>query len=125
MKTTSFAQLNVWQTSHRVTVAIYKLTRGYPADERYGLSSQMRRAAVSVPANIAEGFARRSPKDKGRFYRFARSSAEELKDFLILSRDLEYAPPSVLEPLAREVESVCRMSHRLLEVNVASREDVF
>ncbi|HEX7896576.1 MAG TPA: four helix bundle protein [Planctomycetota bacterium] len=119
MKTTSFTQLNVWQTAHRVAVAIYKLTRGYPADERYGLSSQMRRAAVSVPAIIAEGFARRTPKDKGRFYLIARSSAEELKYFLILSRDLAYASPEPLESLARDLESVCRMLHRLLEVNGA------
>ena len=119
MKTTSFTQLNVWQTAHRVAVAIYKLTRGYPADEHYGLSSQMRRAAVSVPANIAEGFARRTPKDKGRFYLIARSSAEELKYFLILSRDLAYAPPEPLESLARDLESACRMLHRLLEVNGA------
>ena len=119
MKTISFTQLNVWQTAHRVAVAIYKLTRGYPADERYGLSSQMRRAAVSVPANIAEGFARRMPKDKGRFYLSARSSAEELKYFLILSRDLAYAAPEPLESLARDLESACRMLHRLLEVNGA------
>ena len=123
MKTVSFTQLNVWQAAHRVTVGVYKLTRTYPADERYGLSSQMRRAAVSVPANIAEGFARRAPRDKGRFYLFARASAEELKYFLILSRDLEYAPSSVLEPLAKEVESVCRMPHRLLEVNGAPEID--
>lgn len=123
MKTTSFTQLNVWQAAHKVTVEIYRLTRSYPADERYGLCSQMRRAAVSVPANIAEGFARRSPRDKGRFYLIARSSAEELKYFLILSRDLEYAPAAALELLGRELESVCRMLHRLLEVNGAAAVD--
>lgn len=94
---------------------VYRLTRAYPADERYGLRPQMKRAAVSVPANIAEGFARRAPRDKGRFYLSARASAEELKYFLILSRDLEYAPSSVLEPLAKEVDGVCRMLHRLLD----------
>jgi four helix bundle protein len=83
----------------------------------------MRRAAVSVPSNIAEGFARRSPGDKGLFCLFARASAAELKYFLILSRDLEYAPASLLEPLAKEVESVCRMLHRLLEVNGSSELD--
>jgi four helix bundle protein len=86
----SFQQLKVWKKAHRLVLRVYELTGKYPKDERYGLVSQMRRAAVSVPANIAEGFKRRSPREKTRFYNIAEGSLEELKYFFILSRDLGY-----------------------------------
>ena len=64
-----FQQLKVWQEAHQLVLATYQLTKGFPSEERFGLISQMRRAAVSVPANIAEGFKRRGIQDKLRFYR--------------------------------------------------------
>lgn len=84
----SFEQLKVWQDAHQLVLRIYAATGKLPPDERFGLISQMRRAAVSVPANIAEGFKRRGLKDKSHFYNIAQGSLEELRYFVILCRDL-------------------------------------
>jgi four helix bundle protein len=113
MSATSFTQLKVWEKSHQVTLAVYRLTASFPADERFGLVSQMRRAAVSVPANIAEGFSRRGSQDRARFYTIARASAEELKYYFILSKDLGYAPS--VAALQASLDEVCAMLHRLWE----------
>jgi four helix bundle protein len=94
-------------------LAVYVLTRKFPMDERFGLSAQMRRAAASVPANIAEGYGRRGPREKAGFYSIATGSAEELKYFLILAKDLKYVPEP--ESLWASVEDVCRMLRRLTE----------
>jgi four helix bundle protein len=107
-----FQDLEVWQKSHRLVLAVYRLTKAFPADERYGLVSQMRRAAVSVPANIAEGFKRRGQGDKMRFYNISEASLEEVKYYLILARDLEYATD--VEPLMSEAEGVSQMLYRLI-----------
>ncbi|MCW5857718.1 MAG: four helix bundle protein, partial [Caldilineales bacterium] len=86
----NFQQLDTWKQAHQLVLAIYRATRSHPADERFGLVQQMRRAAVSVPANVAEGFKRQVIQDKLRFYNISEGSLEELKYYLILSRDLEY-----------------------------------
>jgi four helix bundle protein len=85
-----FEDLIVWQKSHQLTLLIYKITAIYPKQELYGLVSQMRRAAVSVPANIAEGFKRRTNPDKIRCMNIAQASLEEVRYYFILSRDLGY-----------------------------------
>ena len=85
---TSFRNLSVWQEAHRMVLQIYSETGQFPADEKFGLVTQMRRAAVSIPANIAEGFKRRGIQDKIRFYNISEGSLEELKYYLILSVDL-------------------------------------
>jgi four helix bundle protein len=113
MSITRFTQLKVWEKAHHLTLAIYRQTAGFPADERFGLTSQMRRAAVSVPANIAEGFARSTSPDRARFYGMARSSAEELKYYLILGKDLGY--PATWGPLGASLDEVCAMLFRLWE----------
>jgi four helix bundle protein len=82
----SFQDLLLWQKAHKLVLAIYKLTAGFPKHEIYGLTIQMRRAAVSVPANIAEGFRRRGKADKVRFLNIAEGSLEETRYFLILVR---------------------------------------
>jgi four helix bundle protein len=87
---TSFEDLLVWQKSHQLALLIYRVTADFPKHELYGLVQQMRRAAVSVPANIAEGFKRRGRSDKARFYNIAQGSLEELRYYIILSRDLQY-----------------------------------
>jgi four helix bundle protein len=89
-KISSFQQLEVWQEAHKLVLMVYQVTKEYPDEEKFGLVSQMRRAAVSIPANIAEGFKRRGIQDKLRFYNTSESSLEELKYYFILSRDLEY-----------------------------------
>jgi four helix bundle protein len=92
---------------------VYKATKGFPGDERYGLTSQLRRAAVSVPANIAEGFKRKGQADKVRFYNISEASLEEVKYYFILSEDLGYIADK--EPLMAQAETVSRMLYRLIE----------
>jgi four helix bundle protein len=86
----TFEDLIVWQKSHALTLAVYKLTVDFPRQEQYGLTAQMRRAAVSVPANIAEGFKKRGRTDKARVMNIAQGSLEELRYYFILARDLGY-----------------------------------
>src|SRR5258708_14531740 len=85
-----FQDLIVWQKSHQLVLAVYRVTRTLPKEELFGLVSQMRRAAVSVPANVAEGFKRRGRPDKARHMNIAQSSLEELRYYLILCGDLNY-----------------------------------
>lgn len=85
-----FQDLIVWQKAHQLVLDIYDNTKQFPKEELFGLTSQIRRAAISVPANISEGFKRTGIKDKLRFYNIAQSSLEEVKYFLILSNDLGY-----------------------------------
>ena len=90
-----FEDLAVWQKAHGLVLRVYKLTRAFPKEELFGLTAQMRRAAVSVPANIVEGFYRAGRSDKARFMNVAQSSLEELRYYLILSRDLGYLKAGV------------------------------
>ena len=85
-----FEDLIVWQKMHTLTLGIYRLTRTFPRDELFGLSAQMRRAAVSVGANIAEGFSKTGKPDKARFMNVAQGSLEEVRYYVILARDLGY-----------------------------------
>jgi four helix bundle protein len=99
----TFRDLAVWRKAHEFVLAVYRFTAGFPKQETYGLSLQMRRAAVSIPANIAEGFRRRGKADKARFLNVAEGSVEECKYFLILSSDLAYGDASSLSDLLDEV----------------------
>jgi four helix bundle protein len=98
-----FEDLVVWQKSHQLTLRVYRMTSSFPKHEVYGLSAQMRRAAVSVPANIAEGFKRRSRPDKARFLNIAQASLEELRYYFILARDLAYGQTDEERGFADEV----------------------
>lgn len=86
----SFQDLIVWQKAHKLVLHIYELTKNFPQNETYGLVSQLRRAAVSVPANLAEGFRKNSRPDKVRFLNIAQASLEETRYYLILTHDLAY-----------------------------------
>ena len=86
-----FEDLTVWRKAHELVLEEYRLTASFPKEEKSGLVSQMRRAAVSVPANIAEGFKKTGSRDKANFYNIAQGSLEELRYYLILSTDLGYA----------------------------------
>jgi four helix bundle protein len=90
MRIFSYEKLNVWQKARELSVKIYKSTKDFSSEEKFGLTSQMRRAAVSISSNIAEGTGRHSFKDKARFTEIAYSSALELLNQLILSKDLEF-----------------------------------
>ena len=108
----SFQQLEVWQEAHKIVLNVYAVTKQFPDEEKYGLVSQMRRAAVSVPANIAEGFKRRGIQDKIRFYNTAEGSLEELKYFFILSKDLNYI--SINDDLLAQSQTVGRLLYGLI-----------
>ena len=102
----TFQDLLVWQKAHQFVLGVYALTAAFPKQETYGLSLQMRRASVSIPANIAEGFRRRGKADKARFMNIAEGSVEECRYFLILTRDLGYGDT---ERLAASLEEVSRL----------------
>lgn len=104
----SFQDLLVWRKAHDLVLAVYMLTAAFPKPETYGLSLQIRRSAVSVPANIAEGFRRRSRTEKARFLNMAESSLEETRYFLILARDLGYGDTA---RLTTALEEVSRLLH--------------
>jgi four helix bundle protein len=105
----SFKDLVVWQKSHNAVLEVYRLTRRLPKEELFGLVSQMRRSAVSVPANIAEGFKRKGKADKARHLNIAQASLEELRYYFILCADLSYLPSDAigdrLEEVARMLDS--------------------
>jgi len=90
-KAKRFTDLTVWKKAHSFVLSVYRLTAVFPKSEIYGLTSQLRRASVSTPANIAEGFKRRSSAEKVRFMNIAQGSLEECRYYLILTNDLEYA----------------------------------
>jgi four helix bundle protein len=92
----TFQDLIVWQKSYQFVLEIYKFTKNFPKSEIYGLSSQFRRATVSITANIAEGFKRRGRADKARFMNIAQGSLEESRFYLLLVRDLGYGDSSQL-----------------------------
>ena len=99
----TFTELIVWQKAHAFVLSAYKLTDSFPKSEIYGLSSQLRRAAVSIPANIAEGFKKRGLADKARFLNIAQGSLEECQYYLILAHDLGYGDTTALRPQLDEV----------------------
>jgi four helix bundle protein len=113
-----FEDLAMWKKSHALVLRVYKLTRQFPKEEIYALTSQMRRAATSVPANIAEAFKKRHRADKARVLNIAQGSLEELRYYFILSRDLEYLPP---DTQWEEVEDVARMLGAYIERLLPSR----
>ncbi len=90
----SFEDLIVWQKAHRIVLSVYRMSERFPKHEIYGLTSQMRRAAVSIPANIAEGFKKRTKADKARLLNIAQGSLDECRYYLILIKDLNYGDSS-------------------------------
>jgi len=111
-KIARFEDLSVWQKAHQLVLQVYRITGSFPAEERFGLSSQMRRAAVSVPANLAEGFKKRGVKDKLNFYNIAQGSLEELRYYLILSKDLGYLSDN--HEMVEAADEIARMLHGLI-----------
>ena len=106
MKAQTFQDLIVWQKAHQFVLGVYRLSQSFPRHEVYGLSSQIRRASVSIPANIAEGFKKRTSKEKLRFFNIAQGSLEEVRYYLILTRDLEYGKTKELEIALEEVSRI-------------------
>jgi four helix bundle protein len=104
-----FRALKVWEKSHEVVLEVYRVTGAFPADERFGLTSQMRRCAASIPANIAEGCGRDTDQDFARFLQIAAGSACELEYHLILSRDLSLLASDAHQRIDEEVQEIKRM----------------
>ena len=113
----TFTDLTVWRTAHELVLAIYKYTAAFPKPETYGLAAQLRRAAVSIPANIAEGFRRRGKADKARFMNIAEGSIEECRYYLILSKDLGYGETA---EFTETLEQVSRMLHAYAKAILSS-----
>jgi four helix bundle protein len=113
MYTYSFEKLSVWQNSRELTKAIYLLTAKFPADEKFGLVSQMRRAVISVSSNIAEGSSRKTNKDQAHFYTTAYSSLVELLNQLILSKDIEFIHDEKYLELRKQIELISNQLNSL------------
>ncbi|HCI69110.1 MAG: four helix bundle protein [Balneola sp.] len=102
----TFKDLLVWQKAHKFVLESYAYSKGFPKEEIYGLTSQYRRASVSIAANIAEGFKKRGQKDKARFMNIAQGSLEECRYYLILAQDLGYGSSQNLNNLLEEVSKM-------------------
>ena len=113
----TFKDLVVWQKAHRFVLATYLLTSSFPSSEIYCLTSQMRRAAISIPANIAEGFKKRGPSDKMRFLNIAQGSLEECRYYLILVQDLGYGSTVEMEVPLEEVSKLLLAYASAIESN--------
>ncbi len=103
-----FQNVIAWQKSHAFVIEAYRVTKKFPEDERFGLTSQFRRAAVSIEANIAEGYKRISKADKLRMLNIAQGSLEECRDYLILSRDFAYIDETDIQLLYKSLEEARR-----------------
>jgi four helix bundle protein len=110
----SYKDLIVWQKSYGLVLKIYKITKSFPKEEIFGLSSQMRRATVSIPSNIAEGDTRNSKKEHLQFFRIAYGSGAELETQLLLSKDLGYIQDSIFQDAQNELNEVMRMLNKLI-----------
>lgn len=105
-KITRFEDMEVWQEAQEFAVLIYKITKRFPDEEKFGLTSQLRRASSSVSANIAEGFGRSSKKDTAHFYHIARGSLLETKNFMYLSARLAYIDQVILDKSIASADSI-------------------
>ena len=125
--TYSFENIIAWQKAHNLVLLTYRVTRHFPEDEKFGLTSQFRRAAVSIEANIAEGYKKLSKADKLRFFNIAQGSLEECRDYHILSRDLGYLDSTEFEDLHQGIEETSKFLNSYCKAivnNVAMKYDV-
>jgi len=108
-----FTDLIVWQRSHALVLQVYRLTKSFPSDERFGLTSQLRRAVLSVPTDIAEGSKRQTNPEYARFLNIAEGSLAETEYLLMVSRDLGYLSAATTTPALAEAEEIARMLNGL------------
>lgn len=113
-KVQNFYQLDAWKKGHTLVLEIYVLTRKFPKEELYGITSQVRRVASSVTANIAEGFGRFHYNDKIRFYHLARGSVGEVQNFLFLARDLHFIEHEECDGLKEKLDDIRRLINGLI-----------
>ena len=110
-----FRKLTVWNKAHILVIEVYKVTANFPKAELYGLTSQIRRASVSIPANISEGCGRESEADFRRFLQISLGSAAELEYHFLLARDLHYMNESDYDQLSNQAIEIKRMLTRLIQ----------
>ncbi|MBM3212056.1 four helix bundle protein [Candidatus Poribacteria bacterium] len=116
-KIKSFTDLNVWKEGHKLVLHIYKLTKEFPKEEMFGLTNQMRRAAISITSNIAEGFSRYSYKEKMQFYSTALGSLTELQNQLLIARDICYIDHIEFNELADMTINIHKMTNGLIKTS--------
>lgn len=111
----SFTDLNTWKEGHLLVLAIYKMTKLFPSDEKFGLINQIQRASVSITSNIAEGFSRNSNKEKVQFYYTALGSLTEVQNQLLISRDLKYIDSSLFKEISQKTVTVSKLLNGLIK----------
>lgn len=126
MQVKSFKDLKVWEKSYKLSLEIYKATRNFPSEERFGLTSQVRRSAISIPSNIAEGYGRRYLKQYIQFLCVAYGSGSEMETQLMLAKDLEYLKDNEFKELIEKYYEVERMLLSLIKsLEKVSRDQDF
>ena len=115
MKIKSYKDLDIWKRSIKLVEDMYRLTKSFPKEELYGLTSQMRRAAVSIPSNIAEGFTRLHDKEYKQFLYIALGSCSELSTQIIIASRLKYFDNNKIEQLLNEIDEICKMTMSLIK----------
>ena len=115
-KIKSFTDLNAWKEGHKLVLMIYKQTDSFPSKEKYSLIGQMRRAAVSITSNIAEGFGRITNKDKCQFYSIAQGSLTELQNQLIIARDIKYLKNDDFQTMVEQTITVSKLINGLKKI---------
>ncbi len=114
-KIKSFTDLNAWKEGHKLVLEIYKITKIFPSDEKIGIISQMRRCAVSITSNIAEGFSRRTKKEKSQFFYMSLGSVTELQNQLLIIRDLSYINTITFKKIADQTVVVSKLVNGLIK----------
>lgn len=110
----SFTGLDAWREGHKLVLAIYQVSRKFPAEEKFGLTNQIRRAAVSITSNIAEGFSRYNQKEKKQFYRTSLGSLTEVQNQLLIAKDVGYLPRENFQKLADQSVIVSKLLNGLI-----------
>ncbi len=119
-KMRDFRELKVWKKAHDFTLTIYKITKKFPSDERFGITAQLRRAAASIPINISEGCGRDSERELARFLSIAAGSASEVEYQIILARDLKYITDEIHKDLNCQVNELKKMLNSFIQRLIAN-----
>jgi four helix bundle protein len=115
-KIKSFTDLIAWQEAHKLVLVIYKETKKFPKEEMFSLTNQMRRAAISITSNIAEGFSRNTVKEKCQFYSIAQGSKTELQNQLLIARDIDYMGKNIFDKIAKQTILVSKLINGLKKI---------
>lgn len=114
-KIQSFTDLNAWKEGHKLVLMVYEITRKFPKEELFGLANQLRRAAVSITSNIAEGFSRQSYKEKTQFYSISLGSVTEVQNQLLVARDIKYMDSGQFQKIAQQTIVVHKLVNGLIK----------